>query len=138
MAYVGAGVGKWPVGSGRGLGCGCVECRLLASGPYCKSPGSHRSHIYSERYRDYDGVNYDRSIRDGRYKIIRIGEGYEGWFDLHGRVDDGPDLRPMLTGSSDAEPWLDVGQQLDDYERDLGGYASAGCGGCTRALATKQ
>lgn len=51
-----------------------------------------RDHVFTEKYYTDNGDASIRALRDRRYKLVQREAGFEGFFDLQGRHDDGPDL----------------------------------------------
>lgn len=69
--------------------------------PYLRDPdaASGRAIVYQDFFRGNGSPPYridERMVRDARWKLLVDTEGKEQFFDLRGRVDDGPDLMGRL------------------------------------------
>ncbi len=79
-----------------------------------------RDIVYTERFSPQGPGPYDldlRAVRDERFKVLQRSSGDRTWFDLRGRVDDGPVVRKNATPDRDA--YLTLERKLDELATTL-------------------
>ena len=62
-----------------------------------------------------------KAIRDDRYKLLDVGKRRLSFFDLEGRFDDGPPLRPAQLTPAEKERYDALLAELDRIEAGVTG-----------------
>jgi len=89
-----------------------------------------RQYAFSEKYTYDDTDPSTQALRNARYKVIRSDDGFEGLYDLEGRVDDGPNLLEGALTDAQEEAHAQLIRELDRIDADLSPTVpSSGCGG---------